>query len=341
MAGALAGVFRELREWSWLVALGSLVVAAASLTVTYRTYAGSAREREARTRVDAIRLLSEAILALGTENVAGDYYVPRDERSLAQAMSLCGQALALDPDNARANALMSALLAMHGERKVADELRLKALKAAPRDARVHVYSGAALARMGRKEEGLKEYMDAASLDDADWLSFHVRAVTEERAGQRVRAVQDYETAVGMNQFAAISYIDWAGALLEMGEFDKGIAICNRAQSRGHVKDARLLVVRAELLRKKKDLVGAEDAIAAALELDPQSPYALVAEATYLMQLGRMSDALPKVERALRIDPENERFRVLRDQILDQIGSAALRSPLPAGPAIKPANGHSK
>jgi tetratricopeptide (TPR) repeat protein len=92
------------------------------------------------------------------------------------AYRLCEQALAADPDNARALTWLSAKFIYlvtsgrsidpEGDRKRADELVSKALALDPNYARAHALKAGILSRQGRRDEAIAEYERALALDPA-------------------------------------------------------------------------------------------------------------------------------------------------------------------------------
>ncbi len=123
-----------------------------------------------------------------------------------------------------------------------------------------------------------------------------------QAGEREAAVAAYDAALAAAPDAVEGYFGRAAALLALGRLPEAEADLDRVVEAGGrtLEPARLN--RAEVRRRRGDLAGALDDLAALLLLDPERADAYLARGRIELQRGEVEAACGALDRALELEP---------------------------------------
>ncbi len=202
----------------------------------------------------------------------------------AEAVDVVGQALALDPANARAHKLLGMALAQLGRHDDALAAFERAIAQQPDFADAYGSRGDVLLDLGRHAEALASYDQALALapdSTADWCN----------RGAALQALERYEDAVA--------------------SFDRAIAVEPRFAEAHYNRGGALA-----LLKRHDEALAAYDR---ALAIAPDYADALNNRANALKELGRHPEAVASVERALAIQPDHAAALVTRAAVLGALG----------------------
>jgi tetratricopeptide (TPR) repeat protein len=170
----------------------------------------------------------------------------------ADAADLWRQALAIDPDNAKANNNMGFVLANLGRLDEAIAHWRKALEADSEYAEVHKNLARALSGTGRFEESIPHWRKAVELEPADGEARYNFGVALLRQGNAREAIEQYRHALAIDASDPQTHNDLGVALLQQKqygaaapEFQRAIALAPRfAQAYFNLGSAYYLLGRA-------------------------------------------------------------------------------------------------
>jgi TolB-like protein/tetratricopeptide (TPR) repeat protein len=148
---------------------------------------------------------------------------------LARASTLTEKALRLEPNNARANAAIGAMLAIHEWKWKAGEERLHAaLRADPRCSQIeHIYSQVLL-NMGRYDEALRHADLSLSIDPSSLFLWSYRAQILLFARRYDESLRESERVLEQHPTFAMGLLNYAGALAHLGRLPEALSAFERA-----------------------------------------------------------------------------------------------------------------
>lgn len=153
----------------------------------------------------------------------------------------------------------------------ATELAVAAIRAAPADAQVATMAGFVHLRAGQVEAALVALRKAVALDPEEYRAYAYQALALTASGELDEAEQSARQAVGMAPASSLAHEALAGVHFYGAGDEK--------------------------------LTAAQDEVALALELAPNSPGALLLAAQIEAAGGRLDTALDKAEAALALNPQ--------------------------------------
>lgn len=303
-------------------ALLSLVVSVLALVVAHRGERIARQSLRASQETEARRFLDVAVQELGP-NPAAETYSPRSAEGLEKARQAVERAVRISPEDPDVLAYAALVAAMRGDTATAESLRMNAVARAPTQSFIAIRSADILWRTNRRDDALREYVRATRLPDAGSDATHSLAVALERSGRREEAVQQYWRALAMNMYSVPSYASLAGLLLELGRYQDGLEVCNRATSNASSDDWRVKTNCSQLQLRAGDAESALDLATRALELRPDMSYAWVARAEALERLGMPDKAVEAFSRASSFDPMNQELARLASEAQVRLGKKLL------------------
>ncbi|MCC6319789.1 MAG: tetratricopeptide repeat protein [Gemmatimonadaceae bacterium] len=153
----------------------------------------------------------------------------------------------------------------------------KALEIEPRNPRIHLNHGLALANAGRLPEAIAAYDRSLTLDAAQPLAWVNMGIARAASGDAPGAVRAYERALAINAREPLAHFNLGNLRLESGQLDAASASYRAALA----ADPSLALARfylARILAQRGDLRGALAEVDAGLEFDPTNAEAQAARA---------------------------------------------------------------
>jgi len=258
------------------------------------------------------------------------------------AIAKWNEALALSPDDARAQSNLGVLLALVGRTdeamahyrkavesepdypdgytnlgialaragKLDDAIPYfeKAAQLSPWDAKAHSNLGAALAERGRTGEAIAECAKALQLSPGDSEAHANLAIALAKAGRLDEAIANFEQALAGNPDSGEIHANLAGALLEKGRFDDAIPHFEKALAANpdstdlHFYLGRLLATHGKFDEAIPHLAKAWTGG------DPSIGGMLAA---VYAQVGRLSDALETARKARQVAQQRNQQELVR------------------------------
>ncbi len=254
--------------------------------------------------------------------------IERQRGDPALAARLIADALAIDPQQARAHCNLGAALQDLGRARDALDSYEAALRLDPHYALAWDNRGNALRRLGRPEQALDSYERALGLQPGYPEAWCHRAIVLHDLGRDADAAASARQALAARPGYADALLALGNALQGMERPDEAVDAYDRALAAapGH---AETWCARGAALRKSGDLDGALGSYDRALALRPGYALAEHYRANTLRALGRRDDAVAAYRRALALGAD-----------AGEIGFslAALAAPGDAGlPAAAPAD----
>ncbi len=182
----------------------------------------------------------------------------------------------------------------------------------------HVGLAGAMARMGRGEEALARYREAADLDGGSAEAHAGAARMLAALGQWEAAIPEYRAAIEIDPRSARAHLGLADALLNAGRPEEA-AYEYRAAIEIDPRSARAHLGLASALSKAGRPEEAAYEYRAAIEIDPRSARAHLGLADALLNAGRPEEAAYEYRAAIEIDPRSARAHLGLASALSKAG----------------------
>jgi tetratricopeptide (TPR) repeat protein len=237
---------------------------------------------------------------------------------LADAETLCRQALALDANTAEAHHLLGVVQALGGRLDAAEASFRQALACRPDAHNSQCGLGAVLQLAGRLDEAIAAFRRAIEMAPRDAESHRGLAGALEQSGAHDEALASCRRAVELDPNHAASY-NSLGVLLERsGQTDEAIACLQTAVrlNPGMIDAFVNLGAACDRANKPQEALAA---LGRALTLDPNSVGALVNLGSVWEGVGRHQEALQALDRAVALDPNSVDALVNRGLVLVWLG----------------------
>ena len=229
--------------------------------------------------------------------------IARQRGEPARAADLIGQALAVDPLQARAHCNLGAALGDLGRADDALASYETALRLDPAYALAWDNRGNALRRLDRLVEALDSHERALHLQPALADAWCHRAIVLHDLGRHADAAASAEQALAARPAHAEALVALGNALQALDRFDAGIDAYDRALALA--PRAGTWCARGTALKKSGDLAGALHSYERALALDPDYALAEHYRANALRALGHDEEAVASYRRALALGGDAE------------------------------------
>jgi tetratricopeptide (TPR) repeat protein len=206
------------------------------------------------------------------------------------------------PDRLKARNQLARLLVAKGDISEAGKLLTEILKDNPRDSEALVTRG----RMAlQREEAQSAIADFRSVlrdqpDSIEYLSLLARA--HMAAGERQLARESLGRAVELNPRNPQARLLWADFLALSNDFDSALKEVNEALKTAPL-DPGLLQLKAAILSAKKDVKGAEEAIAKLKGAGPNQALGYYRMGAFYLTEKRYDEAIAEFEQALKKAPD--------------------------------------
>ena len=259
---------------------------------------------------EALRADPNSDLALTQQGIV--YYL--EGNSLAEAEQQLALATANNPSNAKAWAFLGLVKladAYHnktGDFSASEQACLTALTIDPDNAIARAFLGRAYAVSDRKDDALAAMNEALQAAPEDpWVL--------ESAGWTNAVLGDWTTAVPYYEQAAAYRPNWAAflsvlaeALKETGDYDRALDYYQNVAQLGQGYEASALEGTGVTLWDKGDTAGAITNLDKALAMDDTRDYAHWARGAIRDEAGEYPAALPDLERAVELVPDNAGYQ---------------------------------
>jgi tetratricopeptide (TPR) repeat protein len=236
---------------------------------------------------------------------------------LLDAVSLCQQALALDPANADSLHLVGIV---HLEGKQFDhaaEWAARAFQRQPKPAYLATL-GFAFSYLGRHNDALKVFDAAVRSAPGDPQLWWQRGSVLMTAGRLPEALASFDETLKLDPRHADAAYKSGHILHGLGRLEEALAHLDRS-AQLQPQHATTRHMRALVLKELNRLDEALAESLRAVELDPANPDTIGNLGAVLDVQGRTEEALSAYERALQIRPDHVRMIVNRASVLAELG----------------------
>ncbi|EFH85353.1 tetratricopeptide repeat protein [Ktedonobacter racemifer] len=186
----------------------------------------------------------------------------------------------------------------------------------PTEARALRGKGDVLLQLGRLEEALAVYEQAANLDPIGSLCGKGDVLLQ--LGRLEEALAVYEQAIDLDPTDVSTYWSKGDVLDNLGRREEALAVYERATNLDPT-DVHTHWLRGDMLRKLGRLEEALAAFEKAVNLEPTHFYALLGKGRVLDNLGRLEEALVVFEKAINLEPIHILTRLEKGRVLDNLG----------------------
>ncbi len=224
-----------------------------------------------------------------------------DRADFPQGIAALRKAIALNSKYTRAYANLGSALAKSGELDEAVEVFRKALALEPKNIAAHFNLGMALREKGDLEAALHHLRLVAEADAGNASVHYELGQTLRQSGELGGAIAEFERALAINPELREGYYALGAALKQQ-------STTTRRPAPPPASPADEAVGRAKAAAARSDLKAAQDALADALQRDPNHAEAQTLQGFVLGQQGNLSAALPHLQRASSLRPESAEIR---------------------------------
>ena len=218
-----------------------------------------------------------------------------DRSDFPQGIAALRKAVALDPKYARAYANLGLALAKSGEFEEAEAVFRKALALEPESMTAHFNLGMALREKGDLDAALQHLRRVVVANPGNASMHYELGQTLRQAGELGGAIAEFERALEINPELREGYFALGAALKQ-----QSAAAQKPAPPPSSPADEA--VGRAKSAAARNDLKTAGDALADALQRDPNHAEAHTLQGYVLGQQGNLSAAIPHLQRAATLRP---------------------------------------
>jgi len=224
-----------------------------------------------------------------------------DRSDFPQGIAALRKAVALDPKYARAYANLGSALAKSGEFEEAEAVFRKALALEPESMTAHFNLGMALREKGDLKAALQHLRRVVEANPGNAAMHYELGQTLRQSGELGEAMAEFERAVAINPELREGYYALGAALKQQ-------SATARKPAPPPSSPADEAVGRARAAAARSDLRTAADALADALQRDPNHAEAHTLQGYVLGQQRNLSAALPHLQRATILRPESSEAR---------------------------------
>ncbi len=219
-----------------------------------------------------------------------------DGADFPRGIAALRKAIAIDPSYSRAYANLGSALAKSGELDEAVEVFRKALALEPGSVAAHFNLGMALRERGELEEALQHLRRVVEAEPGNPAIRYELGQTLRQNGDLGGAIAEFERALEIDPELREGYYALGAALKQQ-------SATVRKPARPASSPADAAVERARSASARRDFGAAEAALAEALRLDADHAEAHTLKGFVLGQQGKLSEALPHLQRAAALRPE--------------------------------------
>ncbi len=188
----------------------------------------------------------------------------------------------------------------------------------PNHAEHYLERGNILRRLGREAEALEDYARAIRLSPPFPEIHYNRGDLHLTLGDQLAALADFDYVIELDPEFTDAYINRAGIRLESGDVDGALADAE-AGLRLDPACAHLHVVVGQVLAEREEHAGAEAAFDQALAAEPDLVSALCGRAAARWEQGLTDGSLSDLTRAVEVDGEDPALRYNRGYLLLETG----------------------
>jgi tetratricopeptide (TPR) repeat protein len=256
-----------------------------------------------------------------------------------EAIPLCQEAVRLAPNDAESHKNLGLAYAETAQFTLAEQELRTALRLRPNYDKAYNNLGKTFQGMGRYDEAFAAYKEAIRITPGYAIAHQNLASALFQSGKTADAIAMYEKAIRLDPDVALPYIELGEILLHKQKRFKDALTVLKAGTTKKPENAELHRLLAAVYRDTGDLASAVAEWEKTVSLDPESymAYRSLADAyrrmnrpneatgaetrlrelapimardfynegTFALNKGRYADAIPKLQEAARLQPENE------------------------------------
>ena len=242
----------------------------------------------------------------------------KQQGRFGEALALCQQALAIQPEDIEACLLLAEIYVAQGDGAPAMELYGKVIELRPDQALAYYKRGNLLKDREQFEAALADYDRAVTLDPRYAYALCNRGVVLSRLNRMDAALDSYDRAIAIAPDDALAQFNRAGVLQQLQQprealasYDRAVAL-NPGNVEAHFHRALLLI---ELGRRTEALASFDKAVA----LKPDYLEAHFNRGILLVELRRLTEALASFDRTAALQPAFPDVHVSRGSLLIELG----------------------
>lgn len=231
----------------------------------------------------------------------------------AEAVANFLRAAQLDPDSLSALSGMGVCRLVEGDWPDAIRWYTRAIRVAPKRARLHLARAICFEHEARIEEAIADFSAAIALDPGDAAAFHGRGRCRKTI-DRALAIADFTRAIELDDSESAVWSDRGRASFLAEAFDVAESDATRAIELDPT-EARAHFTRALVYHRRGDVARAVVDYEAAARIEPTELLYVTACTKAHMLLGDASAVRTDLDATIALEPTAVEFRVLRARIL--------------------------
>lgn len=220
----------------------------------------------------------------------------------ANAESVCGRLLILEPQNFDVLYLSGMVASAQGKLQFADDALKKASQLKPDVASLHSDRGIVLQRMGQLTDAVTCYKKAIGIDSRLWTAYFNGGVALNLLGESVEAITFFDAVLALKPDFAPALTNKGKAFRSQGKTEDAAAIFRKAIAIDP-KAVDAYCSLGNLLQASSDFLGAIDCYRQALRINPNYPDALCNLGAALVKVDQGPEAIACFDAAIRINPQ--------------------------------------
>ena len=278
---------------------------------------------------DAVAKYQEALLSdpnsdIGHTQLGIAYYLMPELDELAQQQ--LEKAVEINPNNVRALAFLCVVRSdleqsVYGKDfSLAEHVCNRALELDPQNAEAHGFLGEVRAAQDRNDEGLTEAARGLELAPNDFYVLTSMGYVRALRGEWSEAVANYQQAIELQPNFGFMHLLLAEALRETQQYDEALASARKALDLQQGYEARAHTNMGHTLWDKGDSDAAIGEFSQAVNLDDADDYAHWGWGAVLYEREDYQGALPHLERAAALAPNNAGYQAWLGGLLHGAGA---------------------
>ena len=241
-----------------------------------------------------------------------------------EAIPAFEKALAMSPEDVRANTHLANALVRKGKFEEAIRHYRTALKSNPRYLEARTNLGVALAQKGKLDEAIPEYRKALEVDPKYPDAQADLGIALFRQGKLDEAITHLESAVEISPAFAEAQTNLGVALIQKGRPEEAIGHFEK-RPRGHPRNTEAHADLGVALLRKGKMHEAIPHLEKALAANPRSAELNANLGAALAESGRLDEAIPRLQEAVRLLPDSAELQANLAKALIERGAALVQA----------------
>jgi len=237
------------------------------------------------------------------------------------AIGACGHARSLDPQDPDAPNVRGSVRFGLGDPGGALEDMVTACELDSRSAELHATRGHVLRALGRRDEALKAYNRALSLEDGFLGALLGKTVAFLDAGDAASALSACDTLLKAHHDSADAHLHAGLVYCELDRGGEARGVFRESAALGPGSTVPLLYALLTLAPAELGGPGTAKLPTGEIQYGPNEPGPHWSRATGLLAIGLHAEALPEIGMAIKLDPGVAAYRLAKGGVLERLGRA--------------------